>query len=236
MEKTGSVNDSIEDYARYFRQKIDDVQKVEPRRFRKILFACIIDTLALAGNSDTLVQAGNSRKKKTHGRNGERFVQFIDKFSHWQEKDTISAQQLLLKLNDTETELYRKAKSLVDSWPPTLDITSDKDLSPDMARALVTLDEQDYVTQCRYAQLLYRYRNSLIHEVREPGRCPMEFSGDPDTPFYHPNFDNVSEPWQLVFPSSFFCKLCADCLFNLVEALRIEGRDPYKVYRFTDVW
>lgn len=222
-----SIQDDISRFCGYFSKQINEVAKVESRLFRKTLYMTIIDTLSRASY--------RPKKLKRLG-NKERFVGFIDRCSGWAEKDRVSAQLLALSFEAEgrdHSKLYCKAQEIVNSWSDGINITPDKDLLLADAESLAKCRcEKDKVEHNRYANLLYTYRNNLVHEFREPGHT-IELPTDGNTPFYH---STIGKPWELVFPLGFIEKLCGGCLQRLAPLLHDENRTPYDSYDFGDRW
>lgn len=217
-----NLEEEIAQFSSYFSERIGEVERIEPRLFRKILFMGIIDTLSRAGCP------GIQGHRK-------RVINFIDNCSGWQDKDRVSAQQLILNLEDKKKssgDLYQLAKKKVSSWENGHIIRPDADLSLQEADAVAASDEKNLIRAATYKQLFYTYRNHLVHEFREPG-YGMELSGDPSTPYYHGMIDN---PWQLVFTDPFIKGICVGCLDGLVRQLLSEERNPYDCYEFGSLW
>jgi hypothetical protein len=98
--------------------------------------------------------------------------------------------------------------------------------------ALAGTTERRLVEQARYVELLYTYRNHLVHEFRKPG-YGIELSDDPTTPYYH---GMEGSPWELVFPGQFLHNLCGNCIDGLAVHLRTSGLNPYDAYKFGTLW
>jgi hypothetical protein len=217
-----SLKEEIAQFSTYFSDRIAEVEKVEHGLFRKILFMGIIDTLSRAGCSAV----------KSHR---ERVIQFIDNCSGWKDKDCVSSQQLILNLEDKNKKsgaLYQLAKKKVDAWPYGSIIRPHDDLSLQDADSVAAVDEKRLVRDATYKQLLYTYRNHLVHEFREPG-YGMELSQDPSTPYYH---GMSGAPWQLVFTDAFIKGKCVGCLNGLVRQMRMQQKNPYDYYEFESLW
>ena len=104
-------------------------------------------------------------------------------------------------------------------------------------------DEQErkLIRDSTHLNLLYAYRNHLIHEFREPGRG-MEMDQRDTSPYYHrmthlsSNGSDETETWELVYPLGFFVTLAESCLLKLKQHLLKNDLDPYSFYEFGTVW
>jgi len=217
-----SLEDDIQQYIGYFKEQVESIQQLESPLFRKILYTGVIDTL---GRAAFPMMQGHR----------QRVVQFIDSCSGWQDKDRVSAVQLVLSLEEnqrTSGQLYGAMKSRVISWDAWAIIRPNSDPMLDEAYNVAVQDEKKFVDEARYIALFYAYRNHLVHEFRMPG-YGIEISNNPSTPYYH---SYEGRPWQLVFPAPFFQRLCLNCLAGLESYLKVEQRNPYDSYEFGSLW
>ncbi len=105
----------------------------------------------------------------------------------------------------------------------------------------VAESERRLIQDSTHLNLLYTYRNHLIHEFREPGRG-MEMDPQDHTPSYHrmthisSNGSDEKETWELVYPLGFFVTLAQSCLQKLNQHLIQNDLNPYSFYRFGTVW
>lgn len=233
----------IETFIDYFKKQldlIDGIPKSESSKiFKKALYVSLIDTLSKCVFPH---RTGNR----------ERFVSFLMRFSKWSEGYNVSMPHLekLLRMNpDPAYEKLRKTifdaynSSVVhrsqivgiDTDPAYVDIIKDWPVQKECRIPIegVTLE------LLQHFNLLYAYRNSLVHELREPG-YGMEFNEDEEYPYYHSrtiiNGDREERRIELVYPVSFFRKIAATCVANLDIYLRNSGLDPYDYYKFGTYW
>lgn len=69
--------------------------------------------------------------------------------------------------------------------------------------------EEEAIADQQHYSLLYRYRNYLLHEWREPGSS-MEIDSLRSEPYYH---GYVRDPkWYLVYPMQVFPDLFTNCV------------------------
>ncbi len=92
--------------------------------------------------------------------------------------------------------------------------------------------EISIIRQNTFAELLYAFRNVLVHEFRKPG-YGIDFDEEKTEPYSH-----VCEgkPRQLVFPTGFIRSLCEGCLAGLERYLTQNQKDPYTCYEFGSLW
>jgi hypothetical protein len=222
-----TVHNDISQYIAYFRGQNEKIAKVDLHIFKKIIYLVEIDTLSRAAFPAV---SGNRR----------RVVQFIDTFSSWGDRDRISAVQLKFTLEENgihSGQLYGSINSCIDSWPYGRIIRPDNDPTLGELQHLATPNEVKYVNEARYAELLYTYRNHLLHEFREPGKG-IERGADPTTPFYigMDNLDTGESSWELVFPVHFLQNLCESCINGLEDYLIANNLNPYDAYKFGTMW
>jgi len=91
----------------------------------------------------------------------------------------------------------------------------------------------------QHFNLLYAYRNSLVHELREPG-YGMEFDENEEYPYYHGRTiiygDREERRIELVYPVNFFRRIAATCITGLEIYLKDTQLDPYDYYKFGTYW
>ena len=97
-----------------------------------------------------------------------------------------------------------------------------------------TPEEQRQVDRHTHLNLLWVYRNNLVHEFREPG-YDMGVIGD--EPYYMGMEDEQGiSRWELAYPTTFFAALAERALANLTKQLDGKDLDPYAFYEFGSVW
>jgi hypothetical protein len=139
------------------------------------------------------------------------------------------------------SQLREYAFKLFDEWGEGKIITLDKDpdfkdvknLRPkDIPKPLADIQ----IEFLQHSSLFYRYRNSLVHELREP--CyGMEFKVD-NEPFYHSmsHIETDTETWELVYPLGFYNHICETAISNLEQYYLKERIDPYNCYTSGTYW
>jgi hypothetical protein len=90
----------------------------------------------------------------------------------------------------------------------------------------------------QHVNLLYAYRNSLVHEFRAPGYS-LELEDDKD-PFYMSMSDvgdvESGYRWELSYPVAFIEVLCDKCITNLEAYLKKDRLDPRASFVFGSYW
>ena len=231
------IENSVERFIGFFRNKLEAIEatdfKESKRLFEKILYMGLLD--ALSGTTTY------SKRSK----NRERIVSFIKHFAKWPHQERISLPHLvgfLQKVPDPEFSSLRDyAFSLIDQWPWGEIISLDKD--PTLAdvkklwpSSLSKPFDDIGLDYLQHLNLFYRYRNSLVHEFREPG-YGMEMENDSE-PFYHhmTDLDTDAETWELVYPLGFYRRICREAIENLREYYVNQRLDPYSLSRFGTYW
>ena len=100
--------------------------------------------------------------------------------------------------------------------------------------------------QLRHKNLLWLYRNSLVHEYRIPGDGIEPISRQLHNPCYQEIFtvseDNmedlkiVHKNFELLYPIDFFRQICEECLYSIADEYRIKNESPYEVYSEGEYW
>lgn len=222
-----TVGGDISEFITYFRRQNEAIALITPRIFRKILYLVEIDTLSRAAFQTVL---GNRK----------RVVQFLDTCSHWNDRDRISAVQLKFALEENgihSGQLYNFISSRINSWTYGRIIRPNNDLTLGEVQNLAASNEIKYVNDVRYAELLYIYRNHLLHESREPGQA-REIGAHHTEPYYigMENPDTRQDSLELVFPVQFIQGLCEGCVNGLEKYLINNNLNPFDAFKFEVMW
>ena len=212
----------VDQFLAHFVSQAEDISKVVSPFHRKMLYASAFDPLARAAYGKS-------------GTQGERFVKLIRDVAKWPESERVSLPQLQLRLLEAKRHryaLYRSISKRLATWENGGKVPLSG--SPSVAEVLVAAapPEHALVREVRYAQLLYTYRNNLVHEFREPG-YGTDWSGRSVQPFYGSYIDG---PWELVFPVGFLATLYEQTLAGLRMYLLANKIDPYKQFKFGSLW
>ena len=224
----------IDRFIEYFQTQNKEIATLEARHiFRKVLYLIEIDSMSRAAFPSI------------HG-NKERVVAFIDTCSNWPDKDRVSAVLLKSELADKgirSGRLYELVNRHIDSWengsimPPRFTIQPEDDLTLQAVQSIMTKEENKFIDKARYKELLYTYRNHLLHEFREPGNG-MDLKPGIRTPYYLGMEEESTQrkSWELVFPVQYLHELCENCINGLKAYLSAENLNPYDAYKFGPMW
>lgn len=220
----------IENYCSYFEKQLAQIRKLEDRLHKKTLLLVILDTLARA-------------RYPTLTNNKTRFCQLIADHLRWQDGSRVSLYRILLLSPPTNPNKLRDfAHESVVRWNDSgpLDLKVDPFIN-EIEHLAATDEDRKLLRDSMHSNLLYAYRNHLVHEFREPGEG-METDQRKTAPHYYPmtlyqpDGHNKRESWELIYPLGFFITLAESCLRNLNHYLLENDRDPYSCYKFGTVW
>lgn len=232
------LKEKVERFLGFLRDQLSTIKDIDFKQhsslFRKLFYVGILDTLSRTA----------SHPKKG---NRDRILTFVNHFCDWPNRDKISLPhlvRLLEKVPDPEfSKLREYAFGLFDEWEEGKIITLDRDPDFKIIKALWPSDipkplADIQIEFLQHSNLFYRYRNSLVHELREPG-YGMEFKEDKE-PFYHSmsliDTDADIRTWELVYPLGFYDTICKAAIANLEQYYLKERIDPYSCYTFGTYW
>ena len=230
----------IAQFVGYFAQQLSTIRDLPQlpyvRQFQKNLYVSVIDALARC----VYPRRGNR----------ERFTSFVAGFGRLPEHSRVSLPhlaQLLTRVPDPEfTDLRAFVRERLGTWLPGKIIQLDQD--PDLEQILKLWPSQGQhrqpipnvtVQSFQHVNLLYAYRNSLIHEFRQPGHS-QEIGDNPEPHYMHQLHPESTQTgagvWLLHYPRPFFDRLAESGLANLKAYLEANGIDPYASFVFGDFW
>jgi hypothetical protein len=243
-----SIADSIADFCAYFERQVATIGRLviassassnadtgagSEFRYRKALYVTAIDTLAG-------LRFHKSAYPQLSRQNRERFKRFVRDHGSWPEGHLVSLPFLkeeleALKLHQRPLGRHVAAKvaqfSTEDGGALTVG-EIDEPLSG--LQALATLEkEEEALREYQHLALLYRYRNSLVHESREPGRA-MEVFGATGEPYYHGYLDDPR--WHLAYPPALFEQLLTRSIASFRDYLVSNSIDPYSLVEDKARW
>ena len=200
------------------------------KRYKKILYVSVLEGIAKA------------RYPSKHPR--DRFVKLVHTFGHWDHVEHISLPHLVAALERTTDECFEElrkfAYSELQNWGSGGPLLLNRDPIfaeiqkrwPKEGGADLRIESPRIeLKRLRHVDLLYEYRNYLVHESRQP---TMGFEQECDA---HPFYESVNEhqtvlkgkasEWHLIYPSGFLGQLCEACLSCLERYLKDNKKDPY---------
>ena len=90
----------------------------------------------------------------------------------------------------------------------------------------ITEKEEEALYEYQHLALFYRYRNSLVHESRQPGKA-MEVFDSSGGPYYH---GYINDPrWYLAYPLPLFEALLKRSIAGFRDYLTANQIDPYSM-------
>lgn len=238
MPKVTANKEKIDIFLSYFQNEYNLINNIEKGKeykvHKKLLYCSFIDSIA-----------GVVYPKK---RNRKRFVDIILEFSEWKHVEYISVPHLVQMLKLTSNSEFLKLKDYIfkiyEQWSDGEIISLKMDVDSNEIYPLWPENDEQFqikgirLKALKHVYLLYRYRNSLIHEFLPPG-TDIETSED-SVPYYISiselfNDEPISY-WNLIYPTSFFKKLCANILINIKPYFENNNIDPLGVIKSGRYW
>lgn len=243
-----SCADSIADFCAYFERQVTTIGKViiahdttlnadvdvgSEFRYRKVLYVTAIDTLAG-------LRFHRSAYPQLSRQNRERFMRFVREHASWPEGHLVSlpflAEELeSKKLLERPLGQHVAAKvAQISTEDGGAHLVKEIDESSSELKALASMErEEDALREYQHLALLYRYRNSLVHESREPGKA-MEVFGTSGEPYYHGYLDDPR--WYLTYPLALFEGLLLRSIASFRDYLGSNAIDPYSLVEDKARW
>ena len=230
-------------YIEHFNKIVERLKKYKldesDRIFKKNILVSVLDAISRA-TSDY------------NDGNRDRFVGIIDNFSCWEDRSRVSAPQLQYLLKHLNSRSYERARKFIaeiveeNSNGEFIDLSNDPKIDEIKKYWPVPIEQKLFnrlsLSSFTHKNLFYSYRNSLVHELQEPG-YGMEFHNKHKAPFYHgrTSFEGESSMngirfLELVYPLNFYFSL-TEGIINNVRAYLIENNiNPYEAYSFGSSW
>lgn len=227
----------ITEFCSYFEQHIASIRNLSIRSdaglhsevsiatLQKVLYVSVLDTLA--------------GLRYQHRGNRERFQAFVLQHAGWKEAELLSIPFLWDELESKNRcgGALGKAVALKIGQHSTEDggFPAAKHIDEPASRLMALAadsTEIEAIEKCRHVELLYRYRNFLVHESREPGNS-MDVSSAAD-PHYTTYLGDSR--WYLVYPLRCFESLVSRSIDSFRAYLVAESIDPYGLFGMTERW
>ncbi|MCC2525709.1 hypothetical protein [Vibrio coralliilyticus] len=228
-----------------------DVNLADQKIHSKILCCSILDAISKSVFPDI-------------ASNGKRFTSLIRLCKSWQDSEKVSVLHLLRLLEITPS-LSPEARELKDYIAQrysgvfvstnrlisnNFPISSDLDVTELLERWPILNGGPVKIGgvrphQLKHVNMLWLYRNSLVHEYRHPGNGVELGQYVPESPFYQEvstvlSFDDsklhFTNRWELVYPSKFFLNLCKNALEVACEHHLEQGTSPFNGYSEGSYW
>ena len=238
---------SIEQFCAYFYRHVSEIGRVtiapltgdvvsrtdSESRYRKVLYVSAIDTLAG-------IRYHKSAYPELSRQNRERFLRFVKEHGAWPEgelvslpflRDELEKLKLLKRPLGQYVTMKLNAFSTDDGGP--LPVTRIDEPISELLALASTEKEEEAVRKYQHRALLYRYRNSLVHESRDPGMA-MEFFTSSSDPCYHGYIDDPK--WYLAYPSLLFESLLQRAIARFQTYLTSNSINPYSLVEDKARW
>jgi len=234
---TKELKAEIHKFICYFKKHLDEINAIETSHtnfYQQFLYVSIVDTLARS----VLPKQRNNK---------ERFICFVQQFCKWKDGERVSLAhlvQLLRKNPDLAFEPLQKwAREEYKKLPGGPMLISHDPLLDEVRSKLPTKKESHEkldgieLSRLSHFNLLYMYRNTLVHEFRPPG-YGMNIAGDTSEPYYHrmSTADGSNHTIELVYPRKFLYNLCKTSLKELEQYLLKNELNPYDSFVFGTYW
>ncbi len=221
--------DDIRQYFGWFKKQLNNIYAVERREFRKLLTVAMLDALARA-------------YLPKEDKNRVRFTKLVRDLGGWQECERVSLPQLSYRIEKTpslaSSSLAQGVDARLSTWSFGSVIRLNRDAKRDELEQIAQgPDDRRLFSESLHLNLLYEYRNLLVHEFREPGYA-MEVTGaEDDQPYYmgmsHPD---GRDTWELTYPIAFFKRTARNVIGGLEKKFVGDDANPYAAYDFGSVW
>ncbi len=240
------LQDNIDQFCGYFAGQVETIRclSLSPpeesdwaqhqlRFYRKVLLINGVDTLSG-------IRFPRSRYPQLNRRNQDGFIRFLEEGQCWELGPYVNLPFLTERIQNAMISQGR-LRELIDSRMATLDPQAggsinyrDIDKPLDELRGLASTEQEERaITECQHFQLLYRYRNHLVHESREPGTS-MEIGQDTEDPYYH---GYVGEDrFYVAYPLQLFVHILEEATDRLRRYLERHQVNPYGFVEETSRW
>lgn len=237
----------IDQFCSYFSREIGEISRLvvahtdgdrEPSAasgslYRKVLYVTMLDTLA-----------GIRFHKKSYPelsrQNRLRFTRFVVEHCSWPEAELVSLPFLSEKLKEQRLDklaLGQYVSSMVAQYSARDGGTLAASQIDEPASALlghaINEKEEAAIWEYQHIELLYRYRNRLVHESRQPGYA-MEVFAESAAPYYHGYLGESG--WYLGYPLAMFEQLLRNALTGFRSYLVANAIDPYSLLDDAQRW
>jgi hypothetical protein len=209
-----------------------DLETHQVRFYKKVLLITQVDTLAG-------VRYSKERYPQLNKRNQDRFITFLREHDIWPEGELVSM-PFLKEAIGTGKISNGKLKDVVESKNAqsfeegafNIDFSSIDLKSHELLQLCTTEQEEKVVRENTHYELLYRYRNYLVHEARVPGNA-MEVTDD-SRPYYHGYIGQ--DRLFLAYPLGHFLDLAEKSIAVIERYLRDNRFNPYDFVSETTRW
>ncbi|WP_096201612.1 hypothetical protein [Bacillus sp. FJAT-45350] len=185
----------------------------------------------------------------------QRFLHFIENFSEWEDANRVSMQQIILTLEVENSPKLSPLKSFCENkmldWPRSQPISFKYDplfeevqnLWPQGLVLKGNMVKKITLSHFKHCNLMWRLRNSLVHEMRPSGISIKLF--DNSEPHYVPlrqiylesgELKSQRAPWQIFYPIGFYNQLIDISIPNIKNYLEENNIDPLDNFNLGYSW
>lgn len=228
------LHSSINNFFDVFESHIDNIKTTNFPKYdslyKKIICTSIIDTIG----STVLSQFRYNNKKK--------FITFLEDFTLfdlWNKVSILYLHKFLLtvreiQFNELKSYIKSKIKGIESPSEPKVELF---DLPYQQIEKRWPLNHIQYnqlsLINFKHSNLMYGYRNYLVHELRRPGGY---FDDDlkHQKPFYYESedVDDHRKKWKLVYPLGFFVLVCKNAIQTTKKYCLENDINPYNLEIF----
>jgi len=242
-----STEEAIEQFCAYFNDQVEiidalsiDQEKArgtyleshQIRFYQKVVLITQIDTLAG-------IRYPKERYPQLNKKNHEHFIVFVKEHDIWPEGRLASIPFLLEaaksgKFSNGKLKEFvvRRHAEKYDEGSFNIDFSEIDIPNHELVKLCSTEQEEKAVKENTHYELLYRYRNYLVHEARVPGNA-MEVTND-ERPYYHGYIGE--ERLFLAYPLPHFMKLVNQAIATMRVYLMNNQLNPYDFVSETTRW
>jgi hypothetical protein len=210
-------------------ERARDPESGNLRFYKKVLLITALDTLAG-------IQYPKANYPQLNRRNQERVVSFVSESGIWPDGSLVSIPFLSKQSAVTGKRLSEVVHQRLSKRHNNQDFSvacREIDLPiEELLKLASTEQEEKAIRDHQHFALLYRYRNYLVHESREPGYA-MEIGTD-EAPYYH-SYINDNRLY-LCYPLAHFGTLLNNAIAYVEAFLTQHELDPYEFVSDTSSW
>ena len=237
IEHENKRNKIIESFKDILTNQLESIEKLSSKNneilFKKMLYISFLESLAKA-----------SYPKIKHTK--KRFTTFLFNFTSWKECNNYSIIHIANKSFTTNTLTFYKEeinKLLEISLYRSSVFIDDIALLPNKYIDIEIKKNKVLLDSCTYGSLLYKARNSLVHQfqisIERDGE--IGWGTDKELPYFQvtgnvefndkrKELEEVSRFIEIVFPNIFLKKLALEGLVNFIQYCKENKFNPFEEY------
>jgi len=239
------LKENIEEYMYAVHEIRNSINVIQGEKYienhKKTLLFSVIDLLAkgVYGN-----RFGNKRT--------DMFEKFILEFCEWEYAERISLQQLVHLLDKTDEGTFSRlkefAKTQLHTYPDCQPVPFSYDPTYKQLKELMPKGFTNILRvelkSLNHVSLLWKLRNSLVHEARAKGATQLfEYEVEPHYIHYsvlgtdgESGLTVITERWEMYHPVGFLNKMIDNALYNVKNYLEAHEINPRDNHDFDPLW